>query len=129
MADFLLFKFHEGKEYRTLMGYSTALSSFYSTSVLCLPKQVFTNLYRSFKRDRAPALRTLPAWDLAVILESLKQHPYEPMSVAQLKYVTLKTVFLIALASARRRSEIHAMVLAGVKQSPRTCQFFSQKST
>ena len=36
-------------------------------------------------------------------------HPFEPLASVTLKHLTLKTVFLISLASAKRRSEIHAL--------------------
>ena len=39
----------------------------------------------------------------------LTTSPFEPMHIAQLKFVTWKTVFLLALASGRRRSELHAL--------------------
>ena len=43
------------------------------------------------------------------MLQALTRSPFEPMNEATLEYVTKKTVFLVALGSGRRRSEIHAM--------------------
>jgi integrase len=37
------------------------------------------------------------------------EEPFEPMETASLKSITLKTVFLVALATAQRRSELHAL--------------------
>ena len=54
--------------------------------------------------------------DLSLVLQGLTRGPFEPMHLAPLKFVTLKTVFLLALASGRRRGEIHAL-LANVKRS------------
>ncbi|XP_006820442.1 uncharacterized protein LOC102805810 [Saccoglossus kowalevskii] len=48
-----------------------------------------------------------PAWSLSVVLEVLRQ--YEPKELASLQDWTKKTVFLLALASGRRVSEIHAL--------------------
>ena len=63
---------------------------------------------RSFELDR-PVIRSLtPKWDLSCVLWSLTKEPYEPLTGASLKFLTLKTVFLLAFATARRRSEIHA---------------------
>ena len=45
-------------------------------------------------------------WDLGIVLEALSKHPYEPLREASLKHLTLKTVFLLAMASARRCSEL-----------------------
>ena len=39
---------------------------------------------------------------------------FEPLEEAPIKYVTWKTVFLLALASGKRRSEIHAWTLDGL---------------
>jgi hypothetical protein len=38
------------------------------------------------------------------VLRALMEEPFEPMDRASLKYVTLKTVFLVVLATAQRRS-------------------------
>ena len=40
--------------------------------------------------------------------------PFEPMKDTDLKHLTLKTAFLLALASGKRRSEIHAWVASKV---------------
>jgi hypothetical protein len=46
-------------------------------------------------------------WDLSLVLEYLSKAPFEPMGQATLRNLTLKTVFLVQLASARRVSWIH----------------------
>lgn len=66
-------------------------------------------LLRSFSILRPPVKKFLPQWDLPLVLESLRRRPYEPAGRASIKDWTLKTVFLLAMASARRRSEIHAL--------------------
>ena len=58
----------------------------------------------SLKEARTP--RRLPAWDLFLVLASLREKPFEPLYSADLASLTQKTVFLIALASGRRASEI-----------------------
>ena len=42
------------------------------------------------------------------VLASLQKDPYEPLSSISLKWLTLKTVFLVFLASGRHGSEVHA---------------------
>ena len=60
---------------------------------------------------RRPRLTlVLPQWDLGIVLEDLGKPPYEPLREASLKHLTLKTVFLLAMASAGRRSELKALV-------------------
>ena len=53
--------------------------------------------------------KVVPHWDLSLVLDCLKESPFEPMSSCSFKCLTQKTVFLIALASGRKHSEIHAL--------------------
>ena len=50
----------------------------------------------------------LTQWDLGFVLEALSKSPYEPLREDSLKHLTLKTVFLPAMASAGTHSEIQA---------------------
>ena len=52
--------------------------------------------------------RNLPKWNLSVVLNELTKAPFKPIKDTDLKYLTLKTAFLLALASGKRRSKIHA---------------------
>ena len=45
-----------------------------------------------------------------LFLNELMRHPFEPMKNTDLKHLTLKTAFLLALASDKRWSKIHAWV-------------------
>ena len=67
-------------------------------------------LLSSFHGDRPKSSRNLPKWNLSVVLNELTKAPFEPMKDTDLKHLTLKTAFLLALASGKRRSEIHAWV-------------------
>ena len=50
-----------------------------------------------------------PQWDLGIVLEALSKPPCEPLREASFKHLTLKTVFLLAMASAERCSELQAL--------------------
>ena len=52
-----------------------------------------------------------------MVLQALTKAPFEPLSLAEPKFLTWKTVFLIALASITRRSEIHAFTFKGCSHS------------
>ena len=68
-----------------------------------------SELIKHFERTR-PAIRSVvPKWNLSCVLWSLNKAPYEPMASASLLLSSIKTVFLLALASAKRRSELHAL--------------------
>ena len=62
----------------------------------------------SFHRDRPKGRRGIPSWNLSLVLHQLTKAPFEPLKEASLKHLTFKTVFLLALDSGKRRSEIHA---------------------
>ena len=66
---------------------------------------------RSFELQR-PVQRSLtPKWDLSWVLECLQKPPFEPLHKASKFHVTIKTAFLLALATAKRCSEIHALAM------------------
>ena len=52
---------------------------------------------------------TIPPWDLEVVLNALRRPPFEPLGAAGLKWLSLKTAFLLAITSARRVSELQAL--------------------
>lgn len=53
--------------------------------------------------------RRCPAWDIMVVLEYLRSSAFEPLRSLSRKDLTLKTVFLVMLASGRRCSEVNAL--------------------
>ena len=65
-------------------------------------------LLSSFHRDCPKSSRNLPKWYLSVVLNELTKAPFEPMKDTDLKHLTLKTAFLLSVASSKHRSEIHA---------------------
>ena len=65
-------------------------------------------LLSSFQRDRPKSSRNLPKWNLSIVLNELTKTPFEIMKETDLKHLTLKTAFLLALPCGKRHSEIHA---------------------
>ena len=61
-------------------------------------------------RATGPAV---PPWDLDVVLGALQRSPFEPLGGANLKWLSMKTAFLLAITSARRVSELHALSVHG----------------
>ena len=74
-------------------------------------------MVRSFELERPRTRPHFPKWDLAVVLSALNSSPFEPLDSCGFKELTFKTVFLTALASGRRRSEIHALSCSDVQFS------------
>ena len=106
IAEFFLFLFSEKKLLpQTIEGYRSALF------------MKLERLIQSFYKSRPKTSRHIPSRDLTLVLQALTKAPFEPLSLAEPKFLTWKMVFLIALASGRRRSEIHAFTFKGCSHS------------
>ena len=112
IADFLLFLFEEKHlAVSTVKGYRSMLSNTlkFKGGESIGSNPFLSELMRSFELEK-PVFRSLtPKWDLSCVLWSLTRAPYEPLESTSLKLLTYKTVFLLAFATARRRSELHAL--------------------
>ena len=64
----------------------------------------------SMELQRPRLTPVLPQWDLGIVPKALSKPPYEPLREAFLKHLTLKTVFLLAMASGGRSSKLQALV-------------------
>lgn len=114
VADFQLKLLKEGRTPPTIEGYRAAIADSYPDVGLS-HEPSNTRLIKSFHRDRPRATRHLPAWDLGIVMQFLLGPPYEPLIMASHKHITLKAVFVLALASGSRRSEIHSWFTEGMK--------------
>ena len=110
VADFLMYLFEVKKlQPSTIDGYRSAIADKLSDTTVNISKDGnLTRLLDSFHRDRPKGWRGVPSWNLSLVLHQLTKAPFEPLREASLKHVTFKTVFLLALGSGKRRSEIHA---------------------
>ena len=110
VADFLMYLFQDKKlQPSTIDGYRSAIADKLGNSSINVSKDDnLTCLLDSFHRDRPRGRRGIPSWNLSLVLHQLTKAPFEPIGEASLKHLTFKTVFLLALGSGKRRSEIHA---------------------
>ena len=110
VADFLLYLFEvKNLQPSTIDGYRSAIADKLGNVTLNISKDDnLTRLLDSFHRDRPKGRRGIPSWNLSLVLHQLMKAPFEPLREASLKHLTFKTVFLLALGSGKRRSEIHA---------------------
>ena len=117
MADFLLHLFQDKKlQPGTIDGYRSAIADKLGNSTINVSKdENLTRLLDSFHRDRPKGRRGIPSWNLSLVLHQLTEAPFEPLKEASLKHLTFKTVFLLALGSGKRRSEIHAWLHKNIK--------------
>lgn len=56
-----------------------------------------------------PPVRRIPTWDLHLVLNALTRPPFEPLATVPFKILSVKTLFLVAVTSARRVSELGAL--------------------
>ena len=112
VADFLLHMFQEKKcQVSTVKGYRSTISNTlkFKSGQNIGSDPIISELIKYMELQR-PIQRSLaPKWDLSCVLSSLCGEPFEPLHRASRFYLTLKTVFLLAMATARRVSEIHAL--------------------
>ena len=93
----------------TIDGYRSAIADKLGNFPINISKDDnLTRLLDGFHRDRPRGRRGIPSWNLSLVLHQLSKPPFEPIGEASLKHLTFKTVFLLALGSGKRRSEIHA---------------------
>ena len=93
----------------TIDGYRSAIADMLGNPSLNISKdENLTRLLDSFHRDRPKGRRGITSWNLSLVLHQLTKAPFEPLKDASMKHLTFKTVFLLALGSGKRRSEIHA---------------------
>ena len=94
-----------------MQGYKAVINS---TIKLCTARDVCNNFYlasqfRSYKHKLSTIKDRVPKWNLNLVLNSLTKPPYEPILESSLKYLTWKTTFLTAFATAARVSELSAL--------------------
>ena len=117
IADFLLHLFTQRNlQPCTIEGYRTAIADMVGNDKLNISKdENLTRLLDSFHRDKPKGRRGVPSWNLSLVLHQLTKAPFEPLRKASLKHLTFKTVFLLALGSGKRRSEVHAWLYKNIR--------------
>ena len=97
----------KGLAVSTLKVQVAALGVFLERSVSADPLVI--RFFKALVRSRPIVVKDCPAWDLPVVLQAMTKEPFEPLNIASLKLLTLKTVFLVAVTTARRISELQAL--------------------
>uniref|UniRef100_A0A6I8R7N7 Tyr recombinase domain-containing protein n=1 Tax=Xenopus tropicalis TaxID=8364 RepID=A0A6I8R7N7_XENTR len=65
--------------------------------------------FKAVLRVKPPVKKSSPPWDLPLVLQALSAAPFEPIDQIPLWWLSLKTVFLVAVTSARRVGELQAL--------------------
>ena len=134
IAEFLLHLFKDRNlQPSTIEGYRTAIADMVRNDKLNISKdENLDRLLDSFYRDKPKGRRGVPTWNLSLVLHQLTKVPFEPMRKASLKYLTFKTVFLLALGSGKRRLALQEYQTPGKLESGLSLSFTHfplQKST
>ena len=110
VVDFLIHLRHDkGLSVSAVEGYSSALNSVHAVKDRDLASSREIMMLRSFSRSVDPVELRPHAWDVALVLQSLTGAPYEPLRTCDERFLAQKTLFLLALASAKRIGELHAL--------------------
>lgn len=111
ICAFLQCQLNNGAAYGSLAVFRSAISKFHE-GLNGKPVGQNVHICRFLKgafNIRPPNKSLLPSWDLSVVLEGLGKPPFAPSKSISMKYLTLKSAFLVAITSGRRCSEIQAL--------------------
>lgn len=128
LAEFFAFLFSTRKlASSTIKGYRSAISTVFRLQGGWNPgtDPILTSLLRAFDIELPKSPKIVPQWNLALVLQAFLEEPFEPMDCCAMKVLTWKTVFLVALASARRvscHSSLTCLGLSGSVVTGQMCQ-------
>eukprot|EP00079_Xenopus_tropicalis_P020168 XP_012810786.1 PREDICTED: uncharacterized protein LOC105946088 [Xenopus tropicalis] len=107
LLSFLQAGLDKGLSLSSLKSQISALSVLFQQRLAILPD--VTTFVQGVSHICPPFRELLPPWDLNLVLSTLQTPPFEPLATITLAWLTWKTIFLLAIASARRVSEISAL--------------------
>ena len=111
--DYLQERLDNGIKVSSIRGYIAAIGLFQErggggVARLGLNPLVSEWLKGAFNQN-PPVRQLVPSWELGLVLNALMEGPYEPMSKASLEATAKKTLFLVAICSGARCSELTAL--------------------
>ena len=111
IAEFFLYLRQElGLSVTSVKGYRVALNNIFSfTGMDLAASSVVSRMFRHFERSCPPRKIRPPDWNLLHVFHCLSRPSFEPLKLASDKNLTWKTSFLLALASAKKVSELHGL--------------------
>ena len=111
IADFLLWLWREKNlSLSAVKAYHSVLSAVFSFRLPSFSDDPsLRSLLHSFAIERPRSPGGPPSWDLDKVLHHLMSSAYEPLESQGLRTLTKKTLFLVALATAKRVGELQAL--------------------
>ena len=115
VAAFLTYLFKRKKAApATIKGYRAMLSAVFKFNLPEISTSpVLKDLIRAFEISSTRPVFPPPPWDLDMVLEYLSGPPFEPLARASFLDKTRKALFLLAMATAKRVSELQALSFQG----------------
>ena len=111
IADFLTFMFKtKGAALSTIKGYRAMLAAVFKFPLPEISTSpILKDLIRSFEISAPRPIFPPPPWELDKVLQFLSGPPFEPLARASFLDKTKKALFLLAMATAKRVSELQAL--------------------
>lgn len=111
ILSFLQELLNRGRSPSTLKVYVAAISCWHvNVDGVTVGSNKTVSLFLKGARRLRPFRRpVVPTWDLGMVLDALKSAPFEPMTEVGLKWLSMKTAFLLAMVSAKRVGELQAL--------------------
>ena len=110
IVDFLIhLREDKGFSLSALKGYRSTINSVFTVKGMDLANsRELSMILHSFAKTCSPQELRPPAFDVPLVLQSLTNQSYEPIREAEERFLAQKTLFMTALASAKRVGELHA---------------------
>ena len=111
IAEFLTYLFkRKGAALSAIKGYRAMLSAVFKFPLPEISTSpILKDLIRSFEISAPRPLFPSPPWDLDKVLQYLSGPPFEPLARASFLDKTKKALFFLAMATAKRVSELQAL--------------------
>ncbi|KAK0139969.1 hypothetical protein N1851_023132 [Merluccius polli] len=111
ILDFLQSRLDDGLAPSTIKVYIAAISARHNRvdGVTVGSNTLVSHFLKGAQRLRPPQRSPRASWDLPLVLQVLGKPPFEPLGGSELKWLSMKTAFLLAMASAKRVGELHAL--------------------
>ena len=111
LCEFFIYLWEEKKlAVSTIKGFRSVLQSVLRhVNFEVSSNQDISDVIRSFIVERPLVRKETVAWNVDIVLKYLCSEKFEPLSSASLKDLTMKCLFLLALALAKRVSELQAL--------------------
>ncbi len=84
-----------------------------------------TRFLRGYQEAEASGTPKDAYLDLAVVLEALSKAPFEPLEEVPWRFLTVKTVFILAISSLKRVGDLQALSVAPIMS--RVCAWYGEE--